>query len=202
MAYMGTPFRDEKHSGNPQQIPGRVFCAYYDAGGDGIAYHTHDNLNNGSGILNPENGSYLHSFRIGEGVSTSYVKYYDEIDNNQYNQVIPEKDMLYVGWTQPGDWINLTVEVAESGVYSVSLLYTSRYGGRISLSVDGNDTTGPLEIVTTFNENDPVDWRQWHHWNCTVLTDIELSAGTHVLTIHTLENGNMNYGYLEFSLKQ
>jgi hypothetical protein len=33
-------------------------------------------------------------------------------------------DKLYVGWTKPGEWINYTVNVNESGRYTMSLLYT------------------------------------------------------------------------------
>ena len=36
--------------------PGRVDCAYYDRGGEGVAYHDVDAKNNGSGVLNPATG--------------------------------------------------------------------------------------------------------------------------------------------------
>lgn len=198
MSYKGSPYSDEKYTKGIQKIPGRVMCAYYDFGGEGIAYHDEDGVNHGSGELNPENGTYLHSFRINEGVSTSYTKYYDDIDNNPHNFVTPQKEMLYVGWTKPGNWINISVDVNETGTYAVSLLYTSRYGGKISISVDEKDVTGPIDIITTARDEEEIDWRQWHHWNIAEIARIELTEGVHVLTIHTLEEGNMNYGYLEF----
>ena len=37
-AYKGTPFGDSRMQG-PQKIPGQVLCAYYDRGGEGVAYH-------------------------------------------------------------------------------------------------------------------------------------------------------------------
>ena len=198
MKYKGIAYSDEQYKGGYQKIPGKIMCAYYDIGGEGVAYHDEDGVNHGSGELNPVDGSYLHSFRIDEGVSTSYVKYVDEIDNNPYNSFLPDEHMLYVGWTKPGNWINITVDVEKTGIYAVSLLYTSRFGGKISLSVNEEDKTGPIDILTTYTEDDPVEWRQWHHWNLTEITSIELEKGINTLTIHTLENGNMNYAYLNF----
>lgn len=65
------PFRDCVYQGGPQSIRGRVQCAYYDLGGEGIAYHDTDAKNQGSGGLNPSDGSYLNQFRRNEGVDTS-----------------------------------------------------------------------------------------------------------------------------------
>src|ERR1700722_7654707 len=62
--YKGLPFRDSHYQDGPQKIPGRVFCAYYDLGGEGLAYHDTDLQNHGSGELNPADGTYLNEFRI------------------------------------------------------------------------------------------------------------------------------------------
>src|ERR1700759_2918352 len=72
--YKGTPYHDSRWTGSPQVIPGRVQCAYFDAGGEGISYHDSDAKNHGSGELNPRDGSYLNEFRWSEGVDTSYTK--------------------------------------------------------------------------------------------------------------------------------
>ena len=57
-----------------------VYCAYYDLGGEGVAYHDNTATNQGSGALNPANGTYLNEFRMQEGVDVSYVKLHDDID--------------------------------------------------------------------------------------------------------------------------
>src|SRR5580700_5082858 len=80
--YAGVPFHDSAYNGGPQRIPGRVQCAYFDLGGEGVAYHTKDTRNQGSGMLNPANGSYLNEFRMNEAVGTSYTKFHDAIDRN------------------------------------------------------------------------------------------------------------------------
>jgi hypothetical protein len=113
--YKGSPYHDTRYSGGPQKIPGKVLCAYYDLGGEGVAYHDTDPKNHGSGELNPADGTYLNEFRILEGVDTSYTKFLrkpDPVDDNPFDKVAPPADLLYVGWTEPGEWFNLTVDVA------------------------------------------------------------------------------------------
>jgi len=181
-----------------QHIPGRIECEYYNEGGEGIAYHDSDSINNGSGKLNPANGTFLNEFRMKEGVDISYTKAHD-IDNNPYNRVPRDLDKLYVGWTKPGEWIKYTVKVDKTGDYMVGLMYTANGDGVISLDLDGKDISGPLKVTSTHDDRDTVAWRQWHHWNKTdSLTRIHLKKGIHVLTLHVVGNGNMNFDYLEF----
>ena len=64
-------------------------------------------------------GSVL-EFRIHEGVDTSYTKFNrkpDPIDDNPFNKVVSPADLLYVGWTEPGEWFNITVDVTHAGTY-------------------------------------------------------------------------------------
>ena len=198
-AYRGTPYQDTRYHGGAQIIPGRVQCAYYDRGGEGIAYHDTDAKNNGSGALNPADGTYLNQFRMEEGVDISYTKFHDEIDNNPYNQVQVPENQIYVGWTAPGEWFNLTVRTKRAGVYTADLLYTSNRGGTISLDVNGEPATPPLTTPSTFNANDPLDWRQWHHWNLVPhFVQLRLPKGKSVLTVHILTEGNMNLAYFDF----
>ncbi len=197
--YKGTPYHDSRHHGGAQKIPGRVECAYYDRGGEAVAYHDADAKNNGSGGLNPADGTYLNQFRMDEGVDTSYIKFHDQIDNSPYDVIQPQENQLYVGWTEPGEWFNITVQVARAGVYTADLLYTSNRGGTISLDVNAKDATGPITIASTFNASDPVAWRQWHHWNIAKETmKVRLPAGKSVLTVHILTEGNMNLAYFDF----
>lgn len=203
--YKGTPYEDSRYHEGAQKIPGKIYCAYYDRGGEGVAYHDTDAKNNGSGALNPADGTYLNEFRKGEGVDTSYTKFGrdPQIDDSAYERVQPPANLLYVGWTEPGEWFNLTVDAARSGDYAADLLYTSNRGGTISLDVNGEAATAALTIDSTFNEADPVAWRQWHHWNIAPrLVKIRLPAGKSVVTVHILTEGNMNLGVLDFKPMQ
>ena len=199
--YQGQPFSDGHFTGGAQKIPGRVYCAYYDLGGEGVAYHDATPVNQGSGGLNPDDGSYLNTFRMGEAVDTSYTKAFDAIDLHPFSVDPPPMGMLYVGWTEPGEWLRYTVDALADGEYGVSLLYTAHNDGGISISVDDDDATGLIPVPSTYDAGDPFDWRQWHHWRllkaCATVT---LRAGRHVLTLHTRSAGQMNYGYLDFAL--
>ena len=183
-----------------QEIPGRLECEFYDLGGEGVAYHDTDSINNGSGKLNPANGTMLNEFRMHEGVDISYTKPAD-VDINPYNQVEPALHQLYVGWTKPGEWINYSVKVNRTGIYLLSLMYTASGNGEISFFLDGKKLSDMLLIPSTRNEKETIEWRQWHHWNkIESLARVKMKKGVHVLTLKTEDNGNMNYDYLDFTL--
>ncbi|MBK7628363.1 MAG: carbohydrate-binding protein [Bacteroidales bacterium] len=200
--YKGKPFADSVYKSGAQLIPGKLQCEYYDFGGEGIAFHDNDTINSGSGRLNPADGSYLNEFRINEAVDISYTKFRDPaIDNSPFNFVEPEKDSFYVGWTAPGEWTKYTVNVKETGTYELGIMYTSNQNGKISLSVNDIDKTGPLLITSTFVAADTIAWRQWHHWNyIDKLARIDLKKGIQTITINTIDIGQMNYDYMIFEL--
>lgn len=181
-----------------QVIPGKVECEKYDVGGEGIAYHDADKDNNGSGKLNPNNGTYLNTFRINEGVDISYTKA-GGTDDNLYNKVAPKMNQLYVGWTEPGEWINYSVDVKKDGFYEGYLMYTANADGKIAIDADGKSWLKPVLITSTFSKDEPLAWRQWHHWNKQLIfAHLKLTKGKHVLTLRTVEKGNMNYDFIEF----
>jgi DUF5010 C-terminal domain len=182
-----------------QSVPGRIECELYDQGGEGIAYHDTDSINNGSGKLNPANGNFLNEFRKNEGVDISYTKT-NGIDDNPYNKVAPVPNSLYVGWTVPGEWINYTIRALRTSVYKVGIQYTANGDGTIALDVDSKQSNPRLNIPSTNNASDTIAWRQWHHWNhLDSLTSIKLSKGIHTLRLRIIDNGNMNFDYLELN---
>jgi len=200
-------FSGEKYKGKPwnnraQEIPGKIQCEFYDQGGEGVAFHDSDTINSGSGHLNPADGTYLNEFRMHEAVDISYTKFRDPaIDNNPYNKVEPEKDQLYVGWTKPGEWTKYTVNIKITGTYKIGIMFTSNKDGKISIAVDDKEGTGALPILSTAAGAEPVPWRQWHHWNyLDQIALLKLKKGIHTLTLHTIETGEMNYDYLNFTL--
>ena len=135
-----------------------------------------------------------------KGVDISYTKFHDQIDNSPYDTVQPPENQLYVGWTEPGEWFNITVKVAHTGFYGADLLYTSNRGGTISIGVNGKAATRPLNVASTYDASDPIAWRQWHHWNTMpAIEKLRLTAGRNVLTIHILTEGNMNLAYFDFN---
>src|SRR5260370_17766221 len=99
-------------------------------GGEGVAYNDNDPQNHGSGELNLADGTYLNEFRIHEGVDTSYTKFHrkpDPVDDNPFAKVIPPADLVYVGWTEPGERFNIIVHVTPAATYAAAFLYTSSH---------------------------------------------------------------------------
>ena len=178
--YQGEPWKK-------QSIPGKIECEFYDS------------INNGSGKLNPANGNFLNEFRMYEGVDISYTKP-GGIDNNPFNKTQPVLAQLYLGWTEPGEWVNYTIKVKKTGLYRIAVMYTSNGEGAIILDVDGKRSTNKLKIFSTHNDADTVPWRQWHHWSrMDSLTSLRISEGMHLITLRIVEHGNMNFDYLEFT---
>ena len=104
--YKGKPFADDTLGfKGPQIIPGRVELAYYDFGGEGVAYHDSTSANDGS-VLNHKCFDYGCHFRPGityhiaffrenEGVDISYTK--DWADYKKPKIVEPMVNQLYIG---------------------------------------------------------------------------------------------------------
>jgi hypothetical protein len=38
----------------------------------------------------------------------------DPIDDNPFDKIAPPRDLLNVGWTEPGEWFNITVDVVNA----------------------------------------------------------------------------------------
>ena len=190
--YRGKPFADAYHKSGTPNIPGVVQCALYDLGGEGVAYHDTETTNNGSGKLNLEKGhqrthasEYLWFFRKDEGVDLSFVK--DWADLNHTNLVSPHINQLYIGWTENGEWVNYTVNVARPGAYRIKCLYGFQTN-TVTFDLNGKPAATCRLPVLTAN---------YHQWNFGTIGTIQFpEAGPQLLTFH-YGKGN-NFAYFEF----
>jgi hypothetical protein len=191
MAALPAGYRGRPWEGKVQTIPGKVMAAFYDLGGEGVAYHNNDTKNHGSGELNigpePKN-----NFRKDEGISITYTK--PNLDKWKKDDTFLPIDVYYVGWTSPGESINYTVDVKAAGTYVVNMRASSNnVGAEIRLLVNGVDATGPLVIASTGH---------WHTWLMyDGLCEVKFEKGLNVLALEFLKEGNMNVQYLEFVAK-
>ena len=191
--YKGQPFSDTVYKGGPQPIPGRVECAYFDLGGEGVAYHDIDSINHGSGELNlqpyhqrPHATPYFWGFRKEEGMDISYTK--DFADFGHPNFFTPATNQLYIGWTSDGEWCNYTVNVKKAGKYTITALYSNE-PKTIWFSVD-NKPASECKL--------PMATGSWHIWNKAEIGTIAFTeAGLHLLTLR-YDAGN-NFAYFEFA---
>jgi hypothetical protein len=181
--YKGKPWKDK-----PQEIPGKVWLAYYDVGGEGVGYHDTTKNNQGSGSLN-RGPAEKDNFRKDEAPDLSYTK--AAFDKWKADGKKLDVDEYYIGWTDAGEWLNCTVDVKEAGTYVVNLKSSAHNEGtQDSIAIDGKDVTGPFNVTTTG------DWHTWMMHNG--VAKIKLEKGLHLLTFKFEKEGNQNVMWLEF----
>jgi len=195
--YKGLPFKDSVHTQGPQVIPGRLELAYYDLGGEGVAYHDVTPENEGSKLnrevhdygshWRPGVPAYVAFFRENEGVDISYTK--DWADFNHPNKVDPKVNQLYFGWQENGEWTNYTVNVMKPGKYRIITVYGNKDNGS-ELWI--NNKFGCKLLL-------PEDTGNWHYWTQATVGEIVFpTAGNQLLTLKY--NKGSNLAYLDFLL--
>jgi hypothetical protein len=110
--YLGTPFL-----GEPFEVPGSIIEAeYFDAGGEGIAYHDTDASNSGpSKEVRPES----------PGV---------DMQPNTFDG----EPIINIGWTDASEWLNYTINVAEDASYDITIVAaTANVDQTVYFALDG-----------------------------------------------------------------
>lgn len=134
--------------GAPFVVPGLIQAEDFDNGGEGVAYHDVD----------PENWR-------GNIYRTSAVEISTTSDSGGgYN----------IGYTRAGEWLEYTINVSQSGSYTLDVRVASDgVGGTMHFEFDGIDRTGPISVPDTGG------WQSW----ATLSRTVQLSAGTQVLRL-------------------
>jgi hypothetical protein len=132
---------------------GRLWASDYDNGGEGISYHDTGAVNLGE------------AYRASEAVDV-------QSSSEGYTSV---------GFFEPEEWLEYTVDVAEAGNYIATLRTASWGGGFISLESDCEKLTGVLSTPDT------TSWDIWQD----MTVDITLKAGVQKLRV--VSGGNMNF---------
>lgn len=134
------------YGGTARAIPGTIQLEDYNVGGENVAYHDADSSNNGG------------AYRTTEGVD------------------IGQDGALYgIGWTQEGEWLKYTVDVASTGTYTFNLRVASpNNNSKVHAEIDGVDVTGPITINSTGG---------WDNWTTLSKSGINLTAGQHILRL-------------------
>jgi hypothetical protein len=91
-----------------------------------------------------------------------------------------------VGWTQAGEWLAYDVNVAQTGLYNLTARLASGTAGTKSITyyLDGI-------AIGTIGYTDATGWQSW---KTATLSNINMTAGAHVLRINfTTADLNVNY---------
>ena len=145
--------------GKAQSIPGKVEMEHYDEGEPGTAYKDVDANNLGA-------------------------------DYRKNTQVDIEKradasNGHGIGWIKAGEWLNYSVEIAETGTYDIKIPVASqKEGGLFHLEVEGKDLTGPIRLIDTGS---------WTQLKTVTHKGIKLKKGSHVIRVVMDEDGKTGY---------
>lgn len=141
------------YGGTAWPVPGTIQAEDFDNGGEGVAYHDTTTANEG--------GFYR---TTGVDVTSTYAG--------------PN-----IGWTQTGEWMKYTVNVASTGSYTFEAYAASPQAtGALRMAVDGVDVTGLMPVPNTGS---------WSTYAAVTKTGVNLTAGQHVLKVSV-----EGYGFL------
>ena len=140
----GTPF-----TGTPFSTGHTIQAKYFDAGGDGVSYHTPSIWNAAGDTYRPGTVDFT-ATRPGGRASS-------------------------LGWTQPTEWLNYTLQVSRAGTYDLTTRVASLgQGGVFHFEVDGIDATGAMTIPDTHG---------WNQFVNVIHRGVSLNAGSHVVRL-------------------
>lgn len=152
----------EPFYGEPAIIPGTIEAEDFDLGGEGLSYHDTDGINL-AGDYRPEEGVDIYD-RNGEG--------------------------YHIGNAVPGEWYEYSLNVADSGEYTVDVhLAAVQGGGKFSLKI-GDIESDTLYAATSYS---------WLDTKNTSFT-MNLKEGEQIMRFTVLEKPLFNIDKLTFRL--
>lgn len=139
-------------------------------------------------------------FDIFEGGKGQNIAYFDTTTANagdyRLDEYVDSKSSISegatVGWLASNEWLEYTVNVAQSGLYSFAFRYASGNnsgGGPFNLELDGQVIASNITVPTTTS---------WTIWATKTIQNISLTPGQHVLRL-TFSSGEFNFAKMTFS---
>jgi uncharacterized delta-60 repeat protein len=118
-----TPTPQRPFGGTPWPVPGVLEFENFDDGGEGVAYHDTDSVNQG------------------EAWRTTGVDIQRVPDNG---------DDFTLAFAKAGEWTEYTINATQAGTYNVGIEYSSlKGGGKFHLEVDGRAVTPVTTVQST-----------------------------------------------------
>ena len=151
--------------GTPWAIPGTVQAENFDTGGEGVAYHDAEAANQGG------------QYRTTEGVDIEACT----DTGGGYN----------VGWTNAGEYMKYTVNVATAGTYTVTFRVANGSAANGSFHLQnaaGTNLSGAVTVAPTGG------WQTW----TSVTANVTLPAGQQILTLSE-DTANFNVNSMAFA---
>ncbi len=159
-------------------IPGVLHMSDFDLGKNNMAYYDVDVAN------------YALSTGQFQAWNSGWVYRNDGVDIEANNDIV-NSNGFHVAFVKKGEWMNYTVDIAESGSYTLDVRVAAiKTGGKFHLSLDGED------ITTSQTVNSTGDWQKFETMN---VSSVPLEAGKHVITFHIDNEDEFNISSIEFA---
>ena len=150
---VSAPQPETPYNGTPFAIPGTIPAAQFDNGGEGVAYHDVDAGNSG--------GQYR---------------------STDVDVEISSEGGYDVGWTNPGEWMNYSVNVSNAGVYDISARVASPNDNTKFHLNFGSTNVGTFNVPNTGG---------WQTYQTVTVSSVTLSAGQKIMQI-AQDTGGLN----------
>ena len=149
--------------GSPFNVGATIQAEDFDLGGENVAYHDNDALNKGG------------AYRRAEGVDIQATA----DTGGGYN----------VGRTNPGEWMEYTINIPTTGHYSIATRLASPKAGNFHYEIDGIDVTGNIAFPAT---------GAYKNWTTITNNLGSLAAGAHILRLVN-GTGAVNFNWLKIT---
>ena len=145
-------------------LPGTIQAEDYDIGAEGVAFH-----------------------ELSAGNKFGFYR----TDNVDLEQCTDTGGGYSLGDFQNGEWTQYTVNVGETGTYSLDVRVATQMAATgVAILVDDQNVTGTISILNTGG---------WQTWTTITKTGIQLSKGSHQIKLLSVAQ-YLNVNYLTFSL--
>jgi hypothetical protein len=118
----------------------------------------------------------------------------DGVDIQECSDSDPGSIGYNLGWTNPGEWLQYTIQADTAAAYTLQLRSASAgsLGSIVRLQVNGTDVISPVTLPVTGG---------WQTWNNTTVNKVILPAGTSKLRLR-FERSGSNFNFFSFNNPQ
>lgn len=177
-ALLRQPENDTHIPYSTNSIPGVLYFSNFDLGANEIAYYDVDNANYSLST------NSFQAWNSGWSLRNDGVDIQSNSDNTNSNG-------YHVAWTQKGEWMKYSVEIAETAYYDFSFRYaTEQSGGKVKFMINDVDVSGSITLGNTGG------WSNFVFHNG---EDLYLEAGSHVLKVLIESTASFNLSSVAFT---
>jgi endoglucanase len=176
--YMDAMFRQQTTNDTKpyriQEIPGTLSATDFDMGKAGIAYADNVVLNDGSTTNSQGNNGW--NYRN------------DGVDIDVCNDTDTRSNGYCIGWIEANEWTQYTVNVKQTGAYTLTIRYSSGSSGTFHIEKDGVNVSGPVKVAGTGG---------WQSWKSTTVPNVILYQGQQKLKM-VFETAGYNLSFIDW----